>query len=336
AWRTRWPPTTKPCAWHRACPMRWPTAPRSRRRWSGSRHPAAVKAAAPGSPARTARAKRARPAMPTARAARAKGRPGRMASRARRTRPGRTPASRRSRPRAKALSAGRRTRRWPGHSAKPCSVRWRRPRGNAARATTPADRSRRPPRSASVHRPTRPGCAACPTIPARSSGRVSATNTCAAARGSADMPDATAISCRVLLALALLLAVAWPAPAQADVRAWLDRDRIGAGETVTLNIETDSGGRPDYAPLEQDFRIEQRSSRQSYERHGGRAVSRTLFAAALLPRRDGVLTIPSLRVGAERTAPLTLTVAAAEPARARGAAWIEAELDDPSPYVQQA
>src|SRR5690606_38519661 len=219
---------------------------------------------------------------------------------------------------------------------RPCSVRWRRPRGNAARATTPADRSRRPPRSASVHRPTRPGCAACPTIPARSSGRVSATNTCAAARGSADMPDATAISCRVLLALALLLAVAWPAPAQADVRAWLDRDRIGAGETVTLNIETDSGGRPDYAPLEQDFRIEQRSSRQSYERHGGRAVSRTLFAAALLPRRDGVLTIPSLRVGAERTAPLTLTVAAAEPARARGAAWIEAELDDPSPYVQQA
>ena len=48
--------------------------------------------------------------------------------------------------------------------------------------------------------------------------------------------------------------------------------------------------------------------------------------------------MPALRVGGERTAPIPLTVDApsATAARARGPAWIEAEVDDASPYVQQA
>ena len=138
-------------------------------------------------------------------------------------------------------------------------------------------------------------------------------------------------------ALALLLAFA-PALASAEVRAWLDRDRIEAGDTVTLNIETDGAARPDYAPIAQEFRIEQRSSRQSFEQRAGRPITRTLHAVALQPEREGRLTIPALRVGGERTAPLTLTVTApaAAQGRTRGPAFIEAEVDDPSPYVQQA
>jgi hypothetical protein len=138
----------------------------------------------------------------------------------------------------------------------------------------------------------------------------------------------------VLLALLCLL----PRTAAAETRAWLDRDRIELGETVTLNVETDGGGRPDYAPLADDFRIEQRSSRQSFEQRGGQSVSRTLYAVALQPGREGRLTIPALRVGGERTAPITLTVTAPSAAtvRARGPAWIEADVDDASPYVQQA
>lgn len=145
-------------------------------------------------------------------------------------------------------------------------------------------------------------------------------------------------SSRLLLpVLALLLALA-PGGAAAEVRAWLDRDRIASGETTTLNIETDAGGRPDYAPLAGDFRIEQRSSRQTFEQVGGQPVTRTLYAVALRPLRSGRLTVPALRVGAGRTAPLALVVeeAAAAPARARGPAFIEAEVDDPAPYVQQS
>lgn len=138
----------------------------------------------------------------------------------------------------------------------------------------------------------------------------------------------------MLLPVLLLL----PTLASAEVRAWLDRDRIEEGDTATLNIETDGTGRPDYAPLARDFRIEQRSSRQTYARGGAQPGQRTLYAAALRPERAGTLTIPALRVGSGQTAPLTLTVTPARAAsrRAGGPVFIETDLDDPSPYVQQA
>ena len=143
---------------------------------------------------------------------------------------------------------------------------------------------------------------------------------------------------RLLSPVLVLLLMLAPASAGAEVRAWLDRDRIALGETATLNIETDGGGRPDYAPLADDFRIEQRSSRQTFEQVGGQPVTRTLYAVALRPERSGRLRVPALRVGAEHTAMLELVVAEAPPApaRARGPAFIEAEIDDPAPYVQQS
>lgn len=142
------------------------------------------------------------------------------------------------------------------------------------------------------------------------------------------------LSLRILLLLLLCL----PAFAQAQTRAWLDRDRVALGETATLNIETDQAGvsPPDYAPLEPDFVISGHTSRQSFELRNGVSRSRTLFAAALQPRREGVLAVPSLRVGKTRTAPLSMTVTPAEPARAGGIVFIEAEADQQSPYVQQA
>ena len=143
---------------------------------------------------------------------------------------------------------------------------------------------------------------------------------------------------RAFLQVLLLVLLLTPTLAAAEVRAWLDRDRIEEGDTVTLNIETDGPGRPDYAPLAGDFRIEQRSSRQSYVRGGPQPGRRTLYAAALRPERAGTLMVPALRVGGGQTSPLTLVVtpAAAAPSRARGAVFIEAHVDDPSPHVQQA
>ena len=130
--------------------------------------------------------------------------------------------------------------------------------------------------------------------------------------------------------------------AQAETRAWLDRDRIVLGETATLHIETDQAGAsaPDYAPLRGDFRLSGHSSRRSIERSNGRNVSRSRFAVALEPRRAGVIGIPALSVGGERTAPVTLTVlpgsGATAPARAGGTVFVETEVDDNAPYVQQA
>ena len=127
--------------------------------------------------------------------------------------------------------------------------------------------------------------------------------------------------------------------AHAQARAWFDRDRIGADETATLNIETTQlAGAPEYAPLMRDFTLSGHTSSRRVESVNGTTRTRTLYAVALQPRREGVIGIPSLRVGNETTPPLTLTVtpASTTPARAGGVVFIESDVDDRSPYVQQA
>ncbi|WP_256776062.1 MULTISPECIES: BatD family protein [unclassified Stenotrophomonas] len=142
--------------------------------------------------------------------------------------------------------------------------------------------------------------------------------------------------CWLLLGLASL--------AQAQTRAWLDRQQILDTEAVTLNIESDGGGAPDYAPLRADFDLSaQTSSRQMQWSNGG-TRSRNLYAVVLSPRRSGTLQIPALQVGANRTAPLLLQVAASAPGGAgtpaampgNAAVFMETEVDDATPYVQQS
>ena len=136
---------------------------------------------------------------------------------------------------------------------------------------------------------------------------------------------------RVLAAGLLLLA---SLGAAAQPRAWLDRERIGAGETVTLNIETTGATAPDYTPLQREFAVTGNSSRRQFEMVNGRGSTRTLYAVALQPRREGLLAIPSLRVGNERTQPLSLLVTkapAAPAARAGADVFIESEADDQDP-----
>lgn len=138
------------------------------------------------------------------------------------------------------------------------------------------------------------------------------------------------------LSLLLLPALA----AQAQTRAWLDRKSIALGETATLNIETDqaTADAPDYSTLMRDFDLSGNTSNRQFEMINGQGRTRVLFAVALQPKREGLLTIPALTVGTQRTQPLALTVTAASaaPARAGGMVFIETEVDDDEPYVQQA
>jgi hypothetical protein len=142
-----------------------------------------------------------------------------------------------------------------------------------------------------------------------------------------------------VLLLALLPLFAPQAQAQ-QPRAWLDRDRIALGETATLNIEVDGAfdQAPDYSPLLGEFRISGNTSSRSFESGSGGTHARTLFAIALQPHREGVIGIPELLVGGQRTPPLTLVVTApsAVPARSGDMVFIESEADAQSPYVQQA
>lgn len=139
------------------------------------------------------------------------------------------------------------------------------------------------------------------------------------------------------LLLGLLLALLQAGGnAQAQPVANLDRERITLGESVTLRIEASRlvGAAPDLSVIEDRFDVLQRSGRT--ELIQGR--SRSVWEFSLLPREAGLIGIPALDWAGGRTQPLSLTVLPASQGSAEDAApiFIEVEIDDPTPYVQQA
>ncbi|WP_045728139.1 BatD family protein [Xanthomonas sp. GPE 39] len=151
----------------------------------------------------------------------------------------------------------------------------------------------------------------------------------------------------LLLLVALWLTVM---PVAAATRAWLDRDSVGIDEGVTLNIETDqTTALPDYTPLRAQFILSNEIKSRQMQVVNGMVSSKALFGVVLTPRTSGTLQIPSLRVGNEQTAPLRLQVAAAAAASppagtpaadssALGDAdvFVQTQVDDAQPYVQQS
>lgn len=147
---------------------------------------------------------------------------------------------------------------------------------------------------------------------------------------------------RVFALFAFWLVCSCVAQAQAQVRAWLDRNPVAQGEAVALNIEADeAAAQPDLSPLRADFDIVDQSSSRQMQWANGAFSTKTLHAVSLVPKRSGRLQIPALRVGARTTPPLSVTVRAAatgadEAANTNADIFIETEVDEPNPYVQQA
>ncbi|MBB6256719.1 BatD family protein [Xanthomonas arboricola] len=149
-----------------------------------------------------------------------------------------------------------------------------------------------------------------------------------------------------MLASVMLLTCA---PVGAVTRAWLDRDSANAGDVVMLNIETDQRGvDPDYTPLRNDFALGAKSANQQMQVTNGSVTVRALFGVVLTPRKSGELIVPAIRVGNERTEPLRLQVGAsasdagssasgaAAAAQGNEDAFVQTQVDDPQPYVQQS
>lgn len=139
-----------------------------------------------------------------------------------------------------------------------------------------------------------------------------------------------------LVLLAMLL-IGLPSAALAQTRAWLQPTRTTLGEPVTLQVETDQGS-PDYAPLQADFMLGAQSSNRQVQWSNGAMQQRSVYTVTLTPRRSGTLLVPSLQVGSQRTEPLQLQVGAGTVAtsQSNAAAFVETEVDDAQPYVQQS
>jgi hypothetical protein len=147
---------------------------------------------------------------------------------------------------------------------------------------------------------------------------------------------------RVFSIAVLLLLALFSSTALAAARAWLEQPQVALGESVTLNVETDEvTAEPDLTPLMADFALESQSNSRSVRLINGQMTSKTIYAIILAPKRAGELQIPSLRIGRQQTAPLTLSVSATASASAANAsgnatAFVETEIDDANPYVQQS
>lgn len=142
-----------------------------------------------------------------------------------------------------------------------------------------------------------------------------------------------------LATLFLLLLDITGAQAAADLRAWLDRDAMQLGETVTLNVEAASGDNatPDFSPLTRDFDLLGTSSSSSLSLVNGQASAKQIWAIGLQPKREGRIEIAPVAVGDGRTNPLALTVApAAQDSRHAGdEVFVEVTAEPKNPYVQQ-
>ncbi len=126
-----------------------------------------------------------------------------------------------------------------------------------------------------------------------------------------------------------------------ELRAWLDRDTMQIGETVTLNVEitgTTNSESPDFSALKQDFQLLGTSSSTSVNMVNGSSSAKLLWAVGLEPKHEGTIVVPALTIGGASTAALSLKVLPA-PAGATGKqgddVYIEVKAEPQSPYVQQ-
>jgi len=110
--------------------------------------------------------------------------------------------------------------------------------------------------------------------------------------------------------LVLMLAVG-PSLAFAAVQLQLDRNRVTAGETVTLTFQTDNPRQSldaDFSALAPDFEILDRRSETQLSIVNGRQTAVVRLLLTVEPQRSGELQIPPIDFGGERTEAATLRV----------------------------
>jgi len=143
---------------------------------------------------------------------------------------------------------------------------------------------------------------------------------------------------RLLLFAMALMAVEAHA---ADVRAWLDRNSMQLGETVTLNVELSGdthAPQPDFSALQSDFDLLGTQSSTALNIVNGQSSAKLLWAVGLQPKHAGTIVLPALEIGGQRTQALTLTVqpaVAAASGKAGDDLYIETAAEPRAPYVQQ-
>lgn len=146
----------------------------------------------------------------------------------------------------------------------------------------------------------------------------------------------------VLLCLAVpALSQQSPSQQAPSLSAFVDRTDISINDVITLTIRIDAtlgNTRPALAGLNRDFeQVGGVATRSTYTNNGGDIQSWTEYSLMLRPLTTGTLTIPSFRVGAEVSSPITITVGEATQTSGTGSdeIYLESEVSKEDIYVQE-
>ncbi len=139
---------------------------------------------------------------------------------------------------------------------------------------------------------------------------------------------------RAVPAVLLLLCCvgAWAGTVSVSV----DRSRPVLNESFRIIFSsTESLSKPDFGPLQQDFQVLGTSSSSNMQLLDGQLSREEKLVLTVMARRAGHLTIPALRFGNDRSAPLQIEVVDSGVTSARNDDFqLLVELSDREPYVQ--
>ena len=143
-------------------------------------------------------------------------------------------------------------------------------------------------------------------------------------------------------ALLILSTVAISTLSWAELTSKVNRTVLDSNETLQLRVRLDAQAftsEPDFTPLQTDFEILSNSRQQQYSSVNGKAVSYTDWNLTLLPKRTGIILIPSLKYKREISNAVEVTVRAAttsgSAASGKQPIYTETLVDKPAVYIQE-
>ena len=143
-------------------------------------------------------------------------------------------------------------------------------------------------------------------------------------------------------ALLLLSTVGISTLSWAELTSKVNRTVLDSNETLQLRVRLDAQAftsEPDFTPLQTDFEILSNSRQQQYSSVNGKAVSYTDWNLILLPKRTGIILIPSLKYKREISNAVEVTVRAAttsgSAASGKQPIYTETLVDKSAVYIQE-
>jgi hypothetical protein len=146
-----------------------------------------------------------------------------------------------------------------------------------------------------------------------------------------------ALAARTAAALAAIAFISAALAQGVAVQAAVDRATVRVNESFTYTIRAEGSlrGDPELAPLERDFDVLDSAKESRFQFVNGKSSQVTDWRFQLMPKTAGSFTLPAVRVGAEFTNPVSLTVVEAEPADGAPAdIFMELEAQPSLVYVQ--